>query len=350
MQQILVIEDNLEVRENLVELLELSNYDVSSAENGKIGVQKAVELLPDLILCDVMMPELDGFGVLHILSKNPKTANIPFIFLTAKSEKTDFRKGMNLGADDYITKPFDEVELFDAIKMRLEKSARLKQDFQRTKEGLKAFIDEAKGMQALKQLSEDTTTISFKKKAAIFQEGDYPRYLYFINEGKVKIFKTNEFGKEYVVSLLDKGDFFGYEEIIKNEHYQVSAAALEFVELSMIPRKDFLQLLTANRDVSARMIKMLADDIIQKEEQLLSLAYNSIRKRVADALIDLHQHYSKEGDGQFSIMRDDLAGIVGTAKETVIRTLTDFRKENLITINNGIITILDKEKLGDLPN
>jgi len=115
MQQILVIEDNLEVRENLVELLELSNYDVSSAENGKIGVQKAVELLPDLILCDVMMPELDGFGVLHILSKNPKTANIPFIFLTAKSEKTDFRKGMNLGADDYITKPFDEVELFDAI-------------------------------------------------------------------------------------------------------------------------------------------------------------------------------------------------------------------------------------------
>lgn len=123
MKRILVIEDNFEVRENIAEILALSHYTVLTAENGKVGVRLAQENTPDLILCDVMMPELDGFGVLHILSQNPITSQIPFIFLTAKAEKTDFRKGMNLGADDYITKPFDDAELLNAIEVRLKKHA-----------------------------------------------------------------------------------------------------------------------------------------------------------------------------------------------------------------------------------
>ena len=117
--KILIIEDNPDVRENVAEILELSGYRVSTAENGKIGVQLASKEQPNLIICDVMMPELDGFGVLHILSKNPKTDSIPFIFLTAKAEKVDFRKGMNLGADDYITKPFDHKELFKVTSKRI---------------------------------------------------------------------------------------------------------------------------------------------------------------------------------------------------------------------------------------
>jgi len=117
MKKILVIEDNLEVRENLAEILELSNYIVDIAVNGKEGVQKALSNPPDLILCDVMMPNLDGYGVVKILDSKPITSDIPFVFLTAKAEKSDMRKGMNLGADDYITKPFDDVELLDAIEM-----------------------------------------------------------------------------------------------------------------------------------------------------------------------------------------------------------------------------------------
>ncbi len=127
MKKILVIEDNPEVRENLEEILELSNYEVATAENGKIGVEQAISDKPDLILCDVMMPELDGFGVLHILSKKPATSDIPFIFLTAKAEKTDFRRGMNLGADDYITKPFDEEELLCRIKVSLRRQEMAKE-------------------------------------------------------------------------------------------------------------------------------------------------------------------------------------------------------------------------------
>ena len=111
MKKILLIEDNPDVRENTSEILSLANYKVTVAENGKIGVELAQQDRPDLIICDIMMPELDGYGVLHILSKKPETANIPFIFLTAKTEKGDIRKGMNLGADDYLTKPFDDTEL-----------------------------------------------------------------------------------------------------------------------------------------------------------------------------------------------------------------------------------------------
>lgn len=93
MKTILLIEDNLEMRENTSEILELAGYKVIAAENGKVGVDFALKHLPDLIICDVMMPELDGYGVLHILTKNTKTAGIPFVFLTAKAEKRGFQKG-----------------------------------------------------------------------------------------------------------------------------------------------------------------------------------------------------------------------------------------------------------------
>src|SRR6185369_7384575 len=97
MKNILLIEDNQDVRENIAEILELANYEVTQAENGKIGVELAQTKKPDLIICDIMMPVLDGYGVIHLLSKSQETASIPFIFLTAKSERGDFRKGMEMG-------------------------------------------------------------------------------------------------------------------------------------------------------------------------------------------------------------------------------------------------------------
>lgn len=120
--KILIIEDNHDVRENLSELLSLSGYETQTAANGKLGVEAALAQTPDLILCDIMMPEMDGYAVLRILSKNEATASVPFIFLTAKTELTDVRRGMTLGADDYITKPFDDVELLDTIEVRLRKT------------------------------------------------------------------------------------------------------------------------------------------------------------------------------------------------------------------------------------
>ncbi|MBD2387777.1 EAL domain-containing response regulator [Cylindrospermum sp. FACHB-282] len=126
MPKILVIEDEESVRENLLDLLAAEDFETIAAANGRIGVHLAISEIPDLILCDMMMPEVDGYGVLTALRQDPSTATIPFIFLTAKSAKADFRQGMDMGADDYLTKPFTRAELLSAIMNRLEKHATLK--------------------------------------------------------------------------------------------------------------------------------------------------------------------------------------------------------------------------------
>jgi CRP-like cAMP-binding protein len=345
-KRILVIEDNQEVRENLEEILMLYGYKVETAKDGKEGVDMAISQLPDLILCDVMMPRLDGFGVLNILSKRQETAAIPFIFLTAKAEKADFRRGMNLGADDYITKPFYKDELLSVLETRLKKTEKLKQQFDGTAQGLSAFINEARGYEELKKLSNERKVKSFKKRELIFEEGDYPRYLYFVNEGSVKLFKTNEHGKEYIINIFKPGDFFGFVDLIRDDQHHESASALEPTEISLIPKDDFTKLINANRDVSSQMIKMLANNISEHEDQLLQLAYNSVRKRVADAVLFLSD---KEGKDEISILRDDLARIVGTAKESVIRMLTEFKQDGYIDIVDGVIHIHNRDKLANLP-
>lgn len=346
MKKILVIEDNAEVRENLEEILELSGYEVLTAEDGKLGVEIALKEMPDLVLCDVMMPRLDGFGVLNILSKKSSTADIPFVFLTAKTEKSDFRRGMNLGADDYVTKPFYKDELLTVIETRLRKSEQIRKKFDRTENGLSAFINEAKGYEELKKLSLERRVKHYKKREVIFEEGDYPRYLYFINSGKVKVFKTNEDGKEYIIDIFMDGDFVGYNDLIRDSKYAEGASALEDTDISLIPREDFLALLHANRDVASQLIKMLANNVTEKEEQLLNLAYHSVRKRVANAILLLSE---KEGDTEINILRDDLARIVGTAKESVIRMLTEFKEDGYIEINDGAIVLKNRHKLENLP-
>ncbi|MGZ8920216.1 MAG: response regulator [Limisphaerales bacterium] len=122
MKKILVIEDEPEMRRNLATILKLEKFNVVQSENGRLGLETAKKELPDMILCDVMMPEMDGHAVLQALRENPKTATTPFIFLTAKGEKQDFRSGMNLGADDYLTKPIAKAELLKAIEARLKRS------------------------------------------------------------------------------------------------------------------------------------------------------------------------------------------------------------------------------------
>ncbi len=345
--KILVIEDNQDVRENLIEILELSNFTVLAAEDGLKGVEIAQTQIPDLILCDVMMPKLDGFGVLNILGKRPDTSGIPFVFLTAKAERSDFRRGMNLGADDYVTKPFYKDELLSVIETRLRKTKLLRKDFDRSENGLRAFINEAKGFEALKNLSNDKKIKHFKKRDVIFEEGDNPRFLYFIRSGKVKTFKTHDQGKEYIIELLKEGDFLGYVDLLKSAAHTETAAAMEDTDIVLIPKDDFLALIQANRDVSSQMIKMLANYITEKEEQLLNLAYNSVRKRVADALILLSQ---KEDNKSFQVLREDLARIVGTAKESVIRMLTEFKNDGYIDITEGTIIIIDLKKLSNLPS
>ena len=122
MTKVLLAEDDTSLRENVEELLELSGFSVFSASNGKIAVEMARKELPDIVLCDIMMPEMDGYEVLEQLSSDESTRHIPFIFVSAKTERHEIRRGMDLGADDYLTKPFEEEELLTAIRTRLERA------------------------------------------------------------------------------------------------------------------------------------------------------------------------------------------------------------------------------------
>ncbi|MGZ3919882.1 MAG: response regulator [Bacteroidia bacterium] len=351
-KKILLIEDNKEMRENTSEILELSNYQVFTAENGKLGVECAQKEKPDLIICDIMMPVLDGYGVLHLLSKKAETANIPFIFLSAKAERSDFRKGMEMGADDYVTKPFDDIELLNAIESRLKKVELAKKEYDKSAEGFDSFIKEVKSIEPLKKLSEKHDTNVYKKKQIIYSEGGIPKVVYFVKKGKVKTFKANEMGKELINGLYNEGDFFGYLSLLEDGKYSDTAVALEDSEISMIPKEDFFSLVYKSPEVSRKFINILSNNILEREEQLIKLAYNSVRKRVAEALVTLYNKYKKEGEEKFSIniSREDLANLVGTATETVIRTLSDFKDEKLIEINGGTISVLNHEKLSKMKN
>ena len=343
MKKILLIEDNLEVRENTEEILTLANYEVITAANGKIGVELAQQQKPDLIICDIMMPELDGYGVLHILSKKDETARIPFIFLTAKTEKTDIRKGMTLGADDYLTKPFDDTDLLNAIEVRLRKSAMLQKVYESTPEGLDTFIKDAKGILNINDLGKDRKVKAIKKKTEVFSEGDMPLNVYFIKSGNVKTFKSNPDGKELIINLYSTNDFFGFEAILENQNYSESAVTLQDTELISIPRYDFLIMVQQHPDVSKSFIRLLCKAVADREKQLLNLAYNSVRQRTAEALLKASQ--LKDDKSIISITRDDLAKMVGTAAESVIRVLSDFKDEGLIEAEGTKIRILHPAKL-----
>jgi CRP/FNR family transcriptional regulator, cyclic AMP receptor protein len=352
MKHILLIEDNPEIRENTAEILELANYSVRTAENGKIGVEMALEKKPDLIICDVMMPVLDGYGVLHLVQKNDSLANIPFIFLTAKAERGDFRKGMELGADDYITKPFSDTELLTAIEGRLKKAELLKKEYAADAAGVQEMADDFGGKNAMDNLAKDRNTNNYAKKQLIYSEGNHPSRLFYIVQGKVKTFKMNDDGKELTVGLYNKGDFLGYTALLEGTAYRDTAEAMEPTELAIIPREEFDKLVNNNHSVTKKFIQLLAKNVSEKEEQLLKLAYNSLRKRVADALLVLQKKYSEGGTEQFSmqISREDLANIAGTATESLIRTLSDFKTEKLIDIKGNQIVILNEKKLAAMLN
>ena len=352
MKHLLLIEDNNEIRENTAEILELAGYKVMTAENGKIGVELALAQKPDLIICDIMMPVLDGHGVLHLLNKNAGLTGIPFIFLTAKAERSDFRKGMEMGADDYITKPFDDIELLNAVESRLKKTELLTKNFNTDADGMRQMLNEFTGKDHLKDLAADRNINHYKKKQSIYTEGNHPNRLYYVQKGKIKTCKTNDAGKELTVGLFNEGDFFGYNALLEETVYKETAEAIEDSEVAIIPKEDFENLLHSSREVTHKFIKLLAKNVTEKENQLLGLAYNSLRKRVADALLTLQAKYKNESQDKFSIhiSREDLANIAGTATESLIRTLSDFKSENLIEIKDGNIIISNEKKLENMLN
>ena len=347
MKKILLIEDNEDVSENAAEILGLAGYKVTTAPDGKAGVEIALKDPPDLIICDIMMPKLDGYGVLYALGKHQKTASIPFIFMTAKSEASDFRKGMGLGADDYITKPFEGMDLLNAVEARLKRAENTHKKSYNYTNGLAAFIHNARETSGVKLISEEREVKKYKKKQILYAEGQRPVAIYFVVSGKVLVRKSNHEMKELVTDICVAGDFIGYTALLEESNYKETAEFLEDTELMIIPRKDFLALINSNAEIARQFIKLLARNLAEKEEYLLNLAYNSLRKKVANGLLQVAGKYQVDGK-DIVISRENLANVVGSATESLIRTLSDFKAEKLIDLQGNRIIILNEEKLKNL--
>ncbi|MGE6354895.1 response regulator [Flavobacterium sp. NPDC079362] len=349
MTKILIIEDNDNIRENVVEILELSGYEVFEANNGKTGVEIALKMKPDIVLCDIMMPELDGYGVLHILQKNPETQTIPIIFLTAKAERVDIRKGMELGVDDYLTKPFDDLELLRAIEARLKKRESQQLFYGQTPENLNSLISKEDGLLKLKEIMLERSTRSYKKNQYIHYEGDHVIGIYYIISGKVKTVKLTEDGRELITGVYKENDYLDISILFSNDTYNDTTIALEDTILSFLPTEQLDKLLFLYPDVGAKFIKILANDMREKEVRLLQIAYMSVRKRIAQGIVHLLLQHSADGSS-IKFSRDDLAAFSGTSPETVSRTLSDFKEEGLIEKTASTIHVLNLDKLSKIKN
>ena len=340
---ILLIEDTEEMRENITEILQLAHYKVTVAPNGKIGVQMAQQIHPDLILCDVMMPELDGYGVVHILKNDPDTADIPFVFLTAKADRLDFRAGMNQGADDYVTKPFEATELLKVVEIQLKKNELLKSSLGNNRGG--AFFNKAKELKDFQKLVENRPVKTYKKKDILFLEGQLPNDLFYIISGSVKTYKLNYDGKELITGMHHAGDFLGYVPLLEDKPYNENAEVMEELKISVIPKFDFLTLVYSSNDFAKKFIKMLSNNIEEMENRLLEIAYQSVRQRVANALLKISERFDQYNKTIITTTRKDIASIVGTATESLNRTLADFKDEELIEISGEGLKIINRPKL-----
>jgi len=344
MKKILLIEDDTVLRENTAELLELSNYEVITASNGKIGIELALKETPDIVVCDIMMPELNGYGVLESLAKNNNTKYIPFIFLSAKTERKDVRKGMDLGADDYITKPFSEDELVSAIESRLAKAAILKDE--RNRKNNTNEKDEIRTLNDLKNFFDDNGKVFiFRKDEIIYKEGHNSNFIFLILKGVAKCYKLDDQGKELTTGLHKEDDLFGYTSFTQNIPYQETARAIKEVELVGISKSELKNVLSNNHTVTLELLELLTDNITGIKDQLLQMAYSSVNKKTALTILKFAEKLNRKPEDPIKISRNDLASVAGIATETLIRTMSNFKKQGLIEIEGRNIKILDIQKL-----
>jgi CRP/FNR family cyclic AMP-dependent transcriptional regulator len=346
MEKILLIDDSPMDRDVATRILSLANYKVLIAENGREGIELALQQHPDLILCDIEMPVLDGYGVLHLAQKHPVLRSKPFIFCSAVSDGDWVRRAMVSGADDFITKPYHGTDLLDAIECRLRKS-RQSEEPELPGNDFENDDSQAAWKRAIQTLTYGRNTHSLTKRQVVYKEGQRVQKVYYILKGKVRTYLRNEQGKELAIELLGPGDFLGHEGLLSEGIYRESAETMEETELAIIPHEDIERMLQEHEGVRMAFCRMLCKSITRKERLLVIQAYDSLRRKVAQALLRLYKKFGKlEPSFEINLSREIMASIAGTATESLIRTLGDFKSEGLIHINSkGVISIKDIRRL-----
>jgi DNA-binding response OmpR family regulator len=342
-KKVLLIEDDITVRENTAELLELSGYDIETASDGLKGVEQALRFKPDIIVCDIMMPELDGYGVLKQLSELKETQFTPFIFLSAKTDHKDIRRGMDMGADDYLTKPFEEEELISAIESRLAKTEILN----KRAESETVEKSNLSDYEELKNQLKNYSTKSFKNNSIVYDSSSGNNYVYLIKSGAVKSYLIDEKGKELITSIYKVDDVFGDFTLKQNSTNEI-AQCLEETVLYCIPKLEFKAFLDSNISMLYNIIEVLDNSLKDTKSQLLDMAYSSVRRKTAQTILLFAERLKRNKLQQIRISRADLAAVAGIAQESLIRTLSKLKSEGLLEIEGRNIKILDFEKLKNI--
>lgn len=341
---ILLIEDDLILSDNTKELLELSGYRVMSSYDGKCGLKKAFQALPDLIISDIMMPELDGYEVYKALQQNRKTCNIPFIFLSAKSNPCDVRKGMNLGADDYITKPFNEEDLILAVEKRLEKRDQILQNRKEPKLQ-KSQVELDKLKEYFRTYGEQ---LEADKHEEIFLEGRNASNIYLVEHGLIKTFRFDELGKELITGISQKDDFVGFYSFKLPSSYPENATALERSILFRVSHEEFIELLEQNQELTLEYAELLSTHLDVLKSHLLEMAYGSVLKKTASTLLEFSKKTNTEMHQVLTVSRSDMASVAGISTESFIRSLSLLKAEGVIDIVGRNIKIVNPQKLQNI--
>lgn len=343
MARILIIEDDSILRENIKELLEFAGHQIVTAEDGQNGFQIALVQKFDLILCDIIMPGLDGYQVLKKLSSNSRTQRIPFIFLTAKSSLQEIRRGMNLGADDYITKPFEEKDLLDTINSRLARYAILKERHSNISENENFRIRSINKFKSF--FLENGENFDLTRNDLLFRENQNVSYIFLIEKGLVKTMSVDEYGKELITGIYHDNDFIGLYSFNTNTTYPEQALVMENTRLFRLPVSLVQRIFKENPQLTLEWAQDLSKDVIKLKDHLLQTAYASVLKKTVNTILEFSEklHFNKKELSKIS--RGDLASIAGISKESFIRSLSTLKQDGLIGINGKHIEVLNQNEL-----
>lgn len=323
---ILIIEDNDKIRKATAAFLEQADYNVLQAANGKTGLKMALHS-PDLIICDIMMPKMNGYSLLYMLNTNPEIANIPFLFLTSKYES---EKATSANTDILAS---IESLMDNKVKELTVKSKRLK--------FLEKIIKES-GLNKSK-ISASFKLIRYHKKQIIYYEGTSANGLYLIIKGHVKTINLSGDGKEIFTGIFGCEEFLGVKGVLNNELFLETAETMDETTVCFIPSEKIHELVNISEQIRAKLVKLLSHN--QAEEESLSVLANvSVRKRMAGVLLRLAKQSSDARYG-VNISNNELAMLVGMTEETVTHTLSDFKTEGIIDKSDDRILLLDSIRL-----
>jgi CRP-like cAMP-binding protein len=231
------------------------------------------------------------------------------------------------------------------IEVRLNKNEKLKNIFKNDLHEVTEFFNNARKTNNLQKLLEKRHVRHCRKKDFIYLEGQTANDLYMVNKGEIKTFKMNADGKELITGFHQPGSFLGYIPLLEDRPYTENAVAMEDSEITIIPRQDFLSLIYSSNEMAMKFIHLLTNNLEDAENRLLQIAYQSVRQRVAAALLRLLDLAKPQHEDMITFGRKDIANLIGTATESLNRTLSDFKDERLINITENGITVINRPKL-----